>query len=77
MEGSVLSLLKAEWKASDTGSAHWAYSFTYLPADQVGQCKDCSIRTIVAKHFAHLNEKKIISCCFWLIELFISHMFIF
>jgi hypothetical protein len=26
MEGSVLSFLKAEWKVSDTGSAHWAYS---------------------------------------------------
>jgi hypothetical protein len=24
MEGSVLSFLKAEWKVSDTGSAHWA-----------------------------------------------------
>ena len=26
MEGSVLSLLKAEWKVSDTGSAHWGSS---------------------------------------------------
>ena len=24
--GSVLSFLKAEWKVSDTGSAHWASS---------------------------------------------------
>jgi hypothetical protein len=24
MEGSVLNFLKAEWKVSDTGSAHWA-----------------------------------------------------
>jgi hypothetical protein len=30
MEGSVLSFLKAEWKVSDTGSAHWASRlFTY------------------------------------------------
>ena len=29
MEGSVLSFLKAEWKVSDTGSAHWASSFIY------------------------------------------------
>ena len=29
MEGSVLSFLKAEWKVSDTGSAHWAPSFNY------------------------------------------------
>jgi hypothetical protein len=27
MEGSVLSFLKAEWKVSDTGSAHWAFSY--------------------------------------------------
>jgi hypothetical protein len=27
MEGSVLRFLKAEWKVSDTGSAHWASSF--------------------------------------------------
>ena len=27
MEGSVLSFLKAEWKVSDTGSAHWASSY--------------------------------------------------
>jgi hypothetical protein len=26
MEGSVLSFLNAEWKVSDTGSAHWASS---------------------------------------------------
>jgi len=28
MEGSVLSFLKAEWKVSNTGSAHWASSNT-------------------------------------------------
>jgi hypothetical protein len=27
---SVLSFLKAEWKVSDTGSAHWASSFIVL-----------------------------------------------
>ena len=27
MDGSVLSFLKAEWKVSDTGSAHWASSY--------------------------------------------------
>ena len=26
MEGAVWSFLKAEWKVSDTGSAHWASS---------------------------------------------------
>ena len=29
MEGSVSSFLKAEWKASDTGSAYWASSFSW------------------------------------------------
>jgi hypothetical protein len=28
MEGSVLNFLKAEWKVSDIGSAHWASSKT-------------------------------------------------
>ena len=27
MEGCVLSFLKAEWKVSDKGSAHWASSY--------------------------------------------------
>jgi len=30
MEDSVLSFFKAEWKVSDTGSAHWASSFHLL-----------------------------------------------
>jgi hypothetical protein len=30
MEGAVLSFVKAEWKVSDTGSAHWASSFDLL-----------------------------------------------
>jgi hypothetical protein len=30
MEGSVLNLLKAEWKVSDTDSAHWASNFTMI-----------------------------------------------
>ena len=30
MEGSVLSFLKAEWKVSDTGSAHWASSLHFI-----------------------------------------------
>ena len=29
MQGSVLSFLKAEWKVSDTGSAHWASSLVF------------------------------------------------
>ena len=29
MEGSVLSILKAEWKVRDTGSAHWASNFMH------------------------------------------------
>jgi len=41
MEGCVLSFLKAEWKVSDTGSAHWASSL-YLKAWTVS--KLCSYR---------------------------------
>jgi hypothetical protein len=29
MEGSVLSFLKAKWKVSDTGSAHWASNWLF------------------------------------------------
>jgi hypothetical protein len=32
MEGSVLSFLKAEWKVSDTDSAHWASSLKKIDA---------------------------------------------
>ena len=30
MEGSVIRFLKAEWKVSDTGSAHWASSLLFV-----------------------------------------------
>ena len=35
MEGSVLSFLKAEWKVSDTGSAHWVSSLNIVNKDQM------------------------------------------
>ena len=35
MEGSVLRFFKAEWKVSDTGSAHWASSFCLILKDSV------------------------------------------
>jgi hypothetical protein len=35
MEGSVLSFLKAEWKVSDTGLAHWASSIIRQHFDQI------------------------------------------
>jgi hypothetical protein len=31
MEGSVLSFFKAEWKVSNTGSAHWASTLVLYP----------------------------------------------
>ena len=36
MEGSVLSFLKAEWKVSDTGSAHWAFCLILFLGDTFG-----------------------------------------
>jgi hypothetical protein len=39
MGGSVLSFLKAEWKVSDTDSAHWASSF-YLQRGNVFDVND-------------------------------------
>ena len=35
MEGSVLSFLKAEWKVSDTGSAHWASSIDLVTVSTI------------------------------------------
>ena len=63
MEGSVLSFLKAEWKVSDAGSAHWASS---LKAIWI------SIHSCWGGHFGRqpvLNENTIylqnmsIKCC--------------
>ena len=51
MEGSVLSFLKAEWKVSDTGSAHWASSYNFFPPSY-------AIRPIYPKFIwnsSHLN----------------------
>jgi hypothetical protein len=44
MEGSVLSFLKAEWKVSDTGSAHWASSFNNK---QIIQCVATGILSLL------------------------------
>jgi hypothetical protein len=38
MEGSVLNFLKAEWKVSDTGSAHWASSLISYKSWQLIKC---------------------------------------
>ena len=48
LEGSVLSFLKAEWKVSDTGSAHWASSYVYfqLHHNRLTEC-NCLIRLII------------------------------
>ena len=37
MEDSVFSFLKAEWKVSDTGSAHWASSLNKYSYKKVYQ----------------------------------------
>jgi len=46
MEGSVLSFLKAEWKVSDTGWAHWASSFFYFNSALLWKIFRKVIRTI-------------------------------
>jgi hypothetical protein len=38
MEGSVLSFLKAEWKVSDTDSAHWASSLNIFWLVDINIC---------------------------------------
>jgi hypothetical protein len=48
MEGSVLSFLKAEWKVSDTGSAHWASSFhiKFLHNLQLVECGQYRVEVV-------------------------------
>ena len=69
MEGSVLSFLKAEWKVSDTGSAHWASS-SY-----------CFFRSLVSSGFTFLFNgfpgmapalycKKAMTTVFWSDKMF-------
>jgi hypothetical protein len=43
MEGSVLSFLKAEWKVSDTGSAHWASSLW----NNIHLNVECTVKKII------------------------------
>ena len=44
MEGSVLSFLKAEWKVSNTGSAHWASSYGYTVDVDSSNQSDCAFK---------------------------------
>jgi hypothetical protein len=48
-EGSVLSFLKAEWKVSDTGLAHWASSWLTKHFEINGQIS-----------YLHTSRKKIV-----------------
>ena len=45
MGGSVLSFLKAEWKVSDTGSAHSASSF-YMHSSSCDMVNKCGITNL-------------------------------
>ena len=56
MEGSVLSFLKAEWKVSDTGPAHWASSLHFIVQNK----KNFNARVIFTqaktKERTHINK---------------------
>jgi hypothetical protein len=63
IESSVLRFLKAEWKVSDTGSAHWASSFIlfyfkeYLPTPHPIQSlwKSCQSDLLTQRiQYAHI-----------------------
>ena len=54
MEGSILSFLKAEWKVSDTGSAHWASSY-YSNSTAAGSNV---ITKNITKGVGHSNKAK-------------------
>jgi hypothetical protein len=65
MEGSVLSFLKAEWKVSDTGSAHWASSYLSSLAYLVHLQEIClcqmTIKCRISPLHIHINS----SCVIW------------
>jgi hypothetical protein len=58
MEGSVLSFLKAEWKVSDTCSAHWASSFFYLYFLPVCEIRKRKIKQLYWSKSSSLTEDK-------------------
>jgi hypothetical protein len=51
MDGSVLNFLKAEWKVSDTDSAHWASSLILF-----GKEDKIQKFHIFGRHFQHLSN---------------------
>jgi hypothetical protein len=61
MEGSVLSFLKAEWKVSDTGSAHCASSFEVplLTIQNISIDASYQVPVHFAKRFQRRRFKKI------------------
>ena len=69
MEGSVLSFLKAEWKVSDTGSAHWSSSILWFCTCKK-KVNSCHIYKIDGK--AHYNSKICINTCGLADDIFIG-----
>jgi hypothetical protein len=65
MEGSVLSFLKAEWKVSDAGSAHWASSIEVpVPSQESEQSCICVVGiSILFLHFFYWTLELFRQCC--------------
>ena len=73
LEGSVLSFLKAEWKVSNTGSAHWASSYVYfqLYHNRLTEC-NCLIRLIIDFYVCFQLYHNTLTECNCLIRLIID-----
>ena len=79
MEGSVLSFHKAEWKVSNTGSAHWAFSYMYLQGLYLMFLSlvffyECSWNTVHLTWNINQSIKNHITCRFYLCHLSCSLM---
>jgi hypothetical protein len=73
MEGSVLSFLKAEWKESNTGSAHWAPSLFFIQFQICSFCKMCIIMGY--KQAIYYFSLEFVKCNFYVQNLDLNELF--
>jgi hypothetical protein len=65
MGDSVLNFLKAEWKVSDTGSAHWASTLTlhYVPTVRRNNSLSEGNNSVIGDITLYVGNKLQLSMC--------------